>query len=100
MGIRLPGVIVAKQILRRTILTGNKSSSTSSNVPKGFFAVYVGEAQKKRYVVPVSFLKQPSFQALPSKAEEEFGYDHPLGGLTIPCREDFFIDVTYHLSRS
>ncbi|KAL4585221.1 hypothetical protein LXL04_009837 [Taraxacum kok-saghyz] len=24
---------------------------------------------------------------------EEFGYDHPMGGLTIPCHEDVFIDV-------
>ncbi|XP_031285045.1 auxin-responsive protein SAUR23-like [Pistacia vera] len=100
MGIRLPSVIVAKQILRRTALTGNKVASTSLDVPKGYLAVYVGEAEKKRYVVPVSFLNQPSFQALLSKAEEEFGFDHPMGGLTIPCREDMFIDVTSHLSRS
>jgi SAUR family protein len=25
-----------------------------------------------------------------SQAEEEFGYDHPLGGLTIPWTEDLF----------
>ncbi|KAJ4716677.1 Auxin-responsive protein, partial [Melia azedarach] len=97
-GVRLP--IAAKQILRRTVLRGNKASSTSLDVPKGFFAVYVGEAQKKRFVVSVSFLKKPSFQALLSKAEEEFGYDHPMGGLTIPCREDILINVTSHLSKS
>lgn len=100
MGIRLPSVTVAKQILRRTALIGNKVASTNLDVPKGFLAVYVGEAQKKRYVVPVSFLNHPSFQALLRKAEEEFGFDHPMGGLTIPCREDMFIDVTSHLSRS
>ncbi|KAF8117018.1 hypothetical protein N665_0012s0033 [Sinapis alba] len=35
-----------------------------------------------------------SFQALLNKSEEEFGYDHPMGGLTIPCPEDTFISVT------
>ncbi|CAH8381482.1 unnamed protein product [Eruca vesicaria subsp. sativa] len=68
--------------------------ATSMEPPKGFLAVYVGESQKKRYVVPISFLSQPSFQALLSKSEEEFGFDHPMGGLTIPCPEDTFINVT------
>ncbi|CAF2136488.1 unnamed protein product, partial [Brassica napus] len=36
--------------------------------------------QKKRYVVPISYLSQPSFQALLCKSEEEFGFDHPMGG--------------------
>ncbi|KAL5788760.1 hypothetical protein ACOSP7_005709 [Xanthoceras sorbifolium] len=104
MGVRLPAAFVAaKQILRRNVLTGSKTASAASasvDVPKGYLAVYVGEAQKKRYIVPVSFLNQPSFQALLSKAEEEFGFDHPTGGLTIPCKEAIFIDLTSHFSRS
>ncbi|KAB2091776.1 hypothetical protein ES319_A03G216500v1, partial [Gossypium barbadense] len=32
-------------------------------VPKGYFAVYVGENQK-RFVIPVSFLSRPLFQDL------------------------------------
>ncbi|KAK3195326.1 hypothetical protein Dsin_026636 [Dipteronia sinensis] len=102
MGVRLPaGFVTAKQILRRTVLTGSKlAASASSDVPKGYFAVYVGEVQKKRYVVPMFFLNQPSFQALLGKAEEEFGFDHPMGGLTIPCREDIFINLASQLSRS
>ncbi|KAJ6692807.1 SAUR-LIKE AUXIN-RESPONSIVE PROTEIN FAMILY [Salix purpurea] len=91
MGIRLAGSL-AKQILRR--------SSKSFDVPKGFLAVYVGETEKKRYMVPVSYLNKPVFQDFLSKAEEEFGFDHPMGGLTIPCREDTFIQVTSSLSRS
>ncbi|CAB4319522.1 unnamed protein product [Prunus armeniaca] len=47
---------------------------------------YVGESEKQRFVVPISFLNQPAFQELLSEAEEEFGFDHPMGGLTIPCR--------------
>lgn len=59
MGIRLPSVI----------LSAKKISKNHSNVPKGHMAVYVGETQKKRFVVPVSYL----FQALLRGAEEEFG---------------------------
>ncbi|EOA31774.1 hypothetical protein CARUB_v10014996mg [Capsella rubella] len=67
-----------------------------SKAPKGFLSVYVGENQEKkqRYFVPVSYLNQPSFQALLSKSEEEFGFDHPMGGLTISCPECTFIRIT------
>ncbi|PHT64765.1 Auxin-induced protein X10A [Capsicum annuum] len=34
-----------------------------------------------------------------AQAEEEFGFDHPMGGLTIPCKEDVFMDVTSRLRR-
>lgn len=84
-----------KKSLRRSI-------SSIISVPKGFFAVYVGSSedyQKKRYVVPLSYLNERAFQELLSMAEEEFGYDHPMGGLTIPCREDVFVDlITSHLN--
>ncbi|KAE8669967.1 Auxin-induced protein X10A [Hibiscus syriacus] len=70
---------------------------SSKKVPKGYFAVYVGENQK-RFVIPVSFLNQPSFQDLLGMSEEEFGYTHPTGGLTIPCNEDLFLDVTFRLN--
>ncbi|MCD7467576.1 hypothetical protein HAX54_005097 [Datura stramonium] len=76
-----------------------KKSSTTGDVPKGHFAVYVGEKQKKRYVIPVSFLSQSLFQDLLSQAEEEFGFDHPMGGVTIPCSEDLFIDLTSRLRK-
>ncbi|KAL5713482.1 hypothetical protein ACHQM5_015571 [Ranunculus cassubicifolius] len=97
MGIRLPVLIHAKQILRRAIL-----SPVATDVPKGHFAVYVGENQKKakRYVVPISYLNQPLFQDLLNKAEEEFGYDHPLGGLAIPCNEELFVNLTSCLNSS
>ena len=86
----------AKQILRRSNLLANQATE----VPKGYFAVYVGESQKKRFTVPISFLNQPSFQELLRKAEEEFGYSHPMGGLTLPCREDTFIDIISGLNLS
>ncbi|CBI17626.3 unnamed protein product, partial [Vitis vinifera] len=90
MGIRLPSVISnAKQILK-----------LQSDVPKGHFAVYVGEIQKKRFVVPISYLNHPSFQDLLQQAEEEFGFNHSMGGLTIPCKEETFIDLASQLSAS
>ncbi|XP_022727386.1 auxin-responsive protein SAUR21-like [Durio zibethinus] len=94
MAIRVPRIMHAKQILRQSKLFANQAASTLIDVPKGYFAVYVGESQKKRFVVPISFLNQPSFQKLLSIAEEEFGFNHPMGGLTIPCREQVFIDLT------
>jgi len=85
MGFRLPSII------RRA------SSSKVVGVPKGYLAVYVGE-QMKRFVIPVSYLNQTSFQELLSKAEEQFEYDHPTGGLTIHCREDVFLEITSRLN--
>ncbi|KAG6735785.1 hypothetical protein POTOM_060727 [Populus tomentosa] len=93
MAIRLPRSLQAKQNLLR-------GSSPARDVRKGYVAVYVGEEEKKRFVIPVSHLNQPSFQELLSKAEEEFGFDHQMGGLTIPCREDIFIDLTSRLNGS
>nr|BAD43329.1 auxin-induced protein - like protein [Arabidopsis thaliana] len=94
MAIRIPRVLQSsKQILRQAKLLSSSSSSSSLDVPKGYLAVYVGEQNMKRFVVPVSYLDQPSFQDLLRKAEEEFGFDHPIGGLTIPCSEEIFIDL-------
>ncbi|KAL3621328.1 hypothetical protein CASFOL_036240 [Castilleja foliolosa] len=71
----------------------------STEVPKGNFAVYVGLNEKKRFVIPVSYLNHSSFQELLFQAEEEYGFEHPMGGLTIPCCEDLFVDLTSRLSR-
>lgn len=88
----LRSFFATKQIIRRSFTT---ESSSSTSTPKGFFAVYVGESlKKKRYLVPVYYLNKPSFQVLLRKAEEEFGFDHPTGGLSLPCDEAFFFTVT------
>ncbi|KAJ6402912.1 hypothetical protein OIU84_014924 [Salix udensis] len=96
MAILQKSIMNAKRILRRSSL----HAYHASEVPKGYFAVYVGESQKKRFTLPISFLNQPSFQGLLRKAEEEFGFNHPMGGLTLPCREDTFIDIISGLSLS
>ena len=91
MGFRLAGI-------RRPSFSATESSSWKTmDVPKGHLAVYVGE-RFKRFVIPISYLNQPLFQELLSQAEEEFGYDHPMGGLTIPCTEEAFENVTSSLS--
>ena len=97
MGIRLPSMMFgAKQILKSQYLHGRNQA----NVPKGHIAVYVGEFQRKRFVVPISYLNHPSFLDLLNRAEEEFGFNHPMGGLTIPCKEDAFINLTSQLQAS
>ena len=98
MGFRLPGIVNPKRSLIRSLSNGKQTASKSSDIPKGYFAVYVGESQKRRFVIPISYLNQPSFLDLLSQAEEEFGYDHPMGGITIPCSEDTFLDLTSSLS--
>lgn len=88
MGIHIPGVSHAKKFLRICSLR-------AVDVPKGYCAVYVGETEMKRFVIPISCLNQSAFQGLLSQAEEEFGHDHPMGGLTIPCKEDIFINLIH-----
>ncbi|XP_047944184.1 auxin-responsive protein SAUR22-like [Salvia hispanica] len=69
------------------------------DVPKGHVAVYVGEVERRRYVVPLAYLNHPSFQALLRRAEDEFGFNHPMGGLTIPCSENAFVEVTSRMQQ-
>ncbi|XP_041010253.1 auxin-induced protein 15A-like [Juglans microcarpa x Juglans regia] len=107
MGIRVPEVILrAKQMIQ--LRSPSKQRQFSSNnyivdVPKGHFAIYVGEEdqeKKKRFVVPIHYLKHPLFQDLLSKAAEEFGFDHQMGGITIPCAEEDFINLISSLNNS
>ncbi|XP_047944570.1 auxin-induced protein 15A-like [Salvia hispanica] len=85
-----------RQILRRSF----HGERRPAEVPKGHLAVYVGEIEKKRFVIPVSYLNHSSFQELLHRAEEEFGFSHPMGGITIPCSEDLFVDLLSDLSRT
>ncbi|KAL5563185.1 hypothetical protein UlMin_032932 [Ulmus minor] len=98
MGFRLPTIVQAKQLKPRSL---SNTKQAASNVPKGYVAVYVGDESKmKLFVIPLSHLNQPSFQEVLSQAEEKFGYDHPMGALTIPCREETFLDLISHLNSS
>ncbi|PIA56056.1 hypothetical protein AQUCO_00700413v1 [Aquilegia coerulea] len=97
MAICIPGIPHKK---RRSLRRSLSNTEETAAVPKGHVAVYVGENQMKRFVVPISYLNHPLFQDLLNKAEEEFGFDHPMGGLTIPCDEDTFIHLTSRLISS
>ena len=98
MGFRFPQIVQAKKFLRQSSISISQSSTMVTDVPKGHLAVYIGESARKRFIIPVSFLNRSSFQDMLRQAEEEFGFDHPMGGLTIPCREDIFIDLISQLS--
>ena len=91
MGFRIAGIV------RRTSFYTTQAASKRVDVPKGYAAVYVGD-KMRRFTIPVSYLNEPSFQELLSQAKEEFGYNHPMGGLTIPCKEEEFLNVTAHLN--
>ncbi|GAB2225081.1 hypothetical protein Droror1_Dr00005867 [Drosera rotundifolia] len=93
---------VIKQIIRTCSSLGKKNGSYVGglpvDVPKGHFAVYVGE-NRARYIVPLSLLSHPQFQCLLQCAEEEFGFDHEMG-LTIPCEEVVFRSLMSVIVRS
>ncbi|KAL2928328.1 Auxin-responsive protein SAUR15 [Bienertia sinuspersici] len=86
MAIRLPFVLSNTKQLR----TKNQQAVTKGHIP-----VYLGEQANKmtRYVVPLSYLSYPVFQDLLQCAEEEFGFNHSMGALTIPCSEELFFDL-------
>ncbi|PIN07131.1 hypothetical protein CDL12_20300 [Handroanthus impetiginosus] len=93
MGIKLTGIANATKKLRQNISSKKGIFQPRPiDVPKGHFAVYVGKS-RRRFVVPISHLNHPLFEELLHWAEEEFGYDHPMGGLTIPCKEEYFLSI-------
>ena len=89
MGVqKFPKIMYAKLGMPRY-----QSSSTVLDVPKGHCSVYVGERSMKRFVIPLAYVQHASFQTLLNLAKEEFGYAHPMGGLTLPCKEETFVEV-------
>lgn len=91
----------AKQVTKKGPILPQQVSCqemTAMSVPKGHFAVYVGEEENKRFVVPVSYLRHPLFQELLKEAEEKFGYDHGMGRLTVPCTEYYFVNIISQLN--
>ncbi|KAI3860780.1 hypothetical protein MKW92_048119 [Papaver armeniacum] len=96
MGATDMGFSLTSKILRRS---SSKGKNDEMVIPKGHFAVYVGETQfKKRFVVPISYLNHICIQELLNQASEEFGFDYPMGGVTIPCSEETFMNLTSQLN--
>lgn len=70
-------------------------------VPKGYFAVYVGEEEEeamepRRFVVPTGYLREPAFRELMERAADEFGFAQA-AGLRVPCALDDFEDLLRRL---
>lgn len=85
----LPQTGAIKHILKKCSSFGKHTQGNlPGDVPKGHFAVYVGE-NRSRYIIPISLLDQPEFQTLLRRAEEEYGFSHEMG-ITIPCEEEIF----------
>ncbi|RZC92854.1 hypothetical protein C5167_004037 [Papaver somniferum] len=91
------GFNLTSKILRRSFSKGKNDEIV---IPKGHFAAYVGETHefKKRFVVPISYLNNMCIQELLNQAGEEFGFDYPMGGVTIPCSEETFVNLTSQMS--
>jgi hypothetical protein len=72
-----------------------EATGLPSDVPRGHFAVYVGE-RRRRFVVPIALLDRPEFRSLLRRAEEEFGFAGAggSGGLVLPCEEVAFRSLT------
>ncbi|CAN1183428.1 Protein SMALL AUXIN UP-REGULATED RNA 12 [Linum perenne] len=72
-----------------------------NDVPRGHFAVYVGEKRTngRRFVVRAKYLNHPIFNTILSLAEEEYGFKND-GPLRIPCEEWEFEEILRFVSRS
>ncbi|GJN39277.1 hypothetical protein PR202_gb28384 [Eleusine coracana subsp. coracana] len=81
--------------LRETLL--DQRPAAAEGVPKGYFAVYVGE-ESRRFVVPTGYLQEPAFRDLMERAADEFGFAQA-AGLRVPCAEDDFEDLLRRLHR-
>ncbi|KAG8642361.1 hypothetical protein MANES_12G085501v8 [Manihot esculenta] len=64
--------------------------------PKGHFVVYVGD-ELSRHIVPLSYLKNSTFQQLMQKAADEYGFNSHTS-IVLPCDESFFLRVKYFVS--
>ena len=67
---------------------GKHGGGGAAGVPRGFFAVCIGE-EMKRFVIPTEYLGHWAFEELLREAEEEFGFRHE-GALRIPCDVEVF----------
>ncbi|KAF5822749.1 putative small auxin-up RNA [Helianthus annuus] len=84
--------LVLERLQKGLFLAKKRRESYSSQemVPKdvkeGHFAVIASDDYvKRRFVIPITYLRHPSFLRLLERAAEEYGFDHE-GALMIPCR--------------
>ncbi|KAI7991325.1 Auxin-responsive protein SAUR15 [Camellia lanceoleosa] len=78
------------------------SKEEKRRAPKGHFVVYVGEEEQqlRRFVVPISYLKTPTFKQLLDKAAEEHGFDHTHKAIVLPCHESTFQHLIHFMAKN
>ncbi|KAI7990813.1 Auxin-responsive protein SAUR15 [Camellia lanceoleosa] len=78
------------------------SKEEKRRAPKGHFVVYVGEEEQqlRRFVVPISYLKTPTFKQLLDKAAEEYGFDHTHKAIVLPCHESTFQHLIHFMAKN
>ena len=81
-----------------SVMAFRSEKYSCKRAPKGHFVVYVGK-ELKRFVIPLSFLKNPIFQQSLEISADEYGFDNP-NGIVLPCDESTFHRVTDFLSKS
>ncbi|KAK6915409.1 Small auxin-up RNA [Dillenia turbinata] len=80
------------------LILNKECSQPPNDALKGHLGVYIGETDKKWLVIRISYLNHPFFPDLLNWEEEGYGFDSPMGGLTIWHREGYFINLTSILS--
>ncbi|CAI9297852.1 unnamed protein product [Lactuca saligna] len=76
---------------KTTDVSSDHCSSPSSTPQTGFFTLYIGE-ERRRFVVPMSYLTHPLFKMMLEKSSEEFGFSQK-NGLVVPCSVNAFQEV-------
>ncbi|KAK4405322.1 hypothetical protein Sango_0538700 [Sesamum angolense] len=72
------------QMLRRSLSAEKRSALAGTDVPKGHFAVYVGESEVKRIVV----LDPPFISRFAKSSLRRNWFHQPMRGLIVPCSKD------------
>lgn len=77
-------MMVVERLQKRLLISGKKYYS--ENMKEGHFTVVAEEGDElKRFLVPLNYLKHPSFVRLLEQAAEEYGFHHD-GAVMVPCR--------------
>ncbi|XP_010549559.1 PREDICTED: auxin-responsive protein SAUR66, partial [Tarenaya hassleriana] len=74
---------MARKWQQRAVLRRKRiASARSSTVERGCFVVYTSD--KRRFVLPITYLTESIFQELLKMSEDEFGLPGN-GPITLPC---------------